>query len=272
MVESRFLYRYVSFEAFVSMIQKKALTLVLPEVWDDPTEKVLFDRVIAQIGDYYTVMLLHMMKWKSFCQCWSKLSESDAMWRLYSFNNMSVRITASECELLELDSGLRIKDVHYTNSELLLPSFFNDENLGDDRVVKEAGQFVLESICRKREAFSHEQEVRMVYPLRWENNQTDLADHVIAYCKYYGADELVNVLLDDPHSIDVNNLSEVKQLLNVDEFKKTTLDISFEKKPNLIRGVMVNPFAPEWFVQTVETYCIDHKLPFEGKSKLYELI
>ena len=32
---AQYLYRYISFETFVGMVQKQALTFVLPKVWDD---------------------------------------------------------------------------------------------------------------------------------------------------------------------------------------------------------------------------------------------
>jgi len=38
----QYLYRYISFETFVGMVQKQALTFVLPKVWDDPKERTAF--------------------------------------------------------------------------------------------------------------------------------------------------------------------------------------------------------------------------------------
>ena len=48
-----------------------------------------------------------------------------------------------------------------------------------------------------------------------------------------------------------------------------TKDVSFANNPHFLKGVMVHPQAPDWYVDTVRSFCDNHLLPFEGKSKLY---
>ena len=47
-MESEFLYRYIGFETFVDMVQKNALTFVLPSVWDDPQEESPFIQMVKK--------------------------------------------------------------------------------------------------------------------------------------------------------------------------------------------------------------------------------
>ena len=91
-MESNFLYRYISFETFVGMVQKNALTFVLPSVWDDPQEDFPFVRLINQKKSAVEMAFLIAIHNKTYAQSWSELSESDAMWRIYAYNNRAVRI------------------------------------------------------------------------------------------------------------------------------------------------------------------------------------
>lgn len=44
-----YLYRYISFDAFVGMIQSQSLTFVLPELWDDPKECASFKHYVEKL-------------------------------------------------------------------------------------------------------------------------------------------------------------------------------------------------------------------------------
>ena len=48
-MECEFLYRYISFESFVGMVQKNALTFVLPSIWEDPQEIIPFIQFVDRI-------------------------------------------------------------------------------------------------------------------------------------------------------------------------------------------------------------------------------
>lgn len=58
-------------------------------------------------------------------------------------------------------------------------------------------------------------------------------------------------------------------MFNIGENKKAFIDISFAGK-DLIKGGFVNPLAPEWYVKTVEAFCNNNNIPFEGRSILYD--
>ena len=44
-----YLYRYIPFETLVGMVQSKSLTFVLPELWDDPKECVIFKYYVENL-------------------------------------------------------------------------------------------------------------------------------------------------------------------------------------------------------------------------------
>lgn len=95
------IYRFISFEAFMDMLIKKSLTFVHPSTWDDPYELKLFESKFSHIIDSGNslyeentlgAILEHIISKKLFCQSWTKLDESDALWRIYNHHNTSVRI------------------------------------------------------------------------------------------------------------------------------------------------------------------------------------
>ena len=52
---------------------------------------------------------------------------------------------------------------------------------------------------------------------------------------------------------------------------KPTIDIPIPNINEFIKGVMVHPFANDWYVDIVKSVCDRFNLPFDGKSELYKL-
>lgn len=67
-----------------------------------------------------------------------------------------------------------------------------------------------------------------------------------------------------------NELSKRLEKFNINANEKS-IKISFSHIKNFIKTVLVLPFAPEWYVETVETFCRANDIIFLGKSKLYDL-
>ena len=174
------LYRVISFHAFVNLVEKKEERYVSPATWED-TYECFFMRMIEQkektryiIEQFYrelspnnlsavidNYMKLLTARWACVGQCWSKIPESDAMWRIYSYNKMSVRIRSNTKKIKTLINKenaeqytVVIDDVKY---DLEADNIF-DKQLN---IIKET-QRTVEPFFHKRKAFEHECEKRVI--------------------------------------------------------------------------------------------------------------
>lgn len=253
-MKNDFLYRYVSFETFVGMVQKKALTFVLPSVWDDPKEDLPFNQFLEKIEFGLEIAFLIAAHNKTYAQSWSELAESDAMWRIYAHNNRSLRIKVSQEKISRLND-VHIVPVKYSDE------FFSCENSGTETL--------LSSLAYKRTAFCHEKEVRLISIYKFEDKQ-DVDLHIKAVCMQYKHPDRVKILETLFPDIGFEEkLERLGELLNIRDGRKETKDISYAHISNFIDGVMVHPLAPEWYVNVVQEFCSRNKIPFEGKSQLY---
>lgn len=249
-----YLYRYISFEAFVDLIQKQALTFVLPELWEDPKESAPFLEFLKGKENGFERALFYAAHNKTYGQCWSRLAESDAMWRIYSFNKHAIQIKVST-KKLSLLPDITVVPVQY------MDNFVIDSNKGM--------QSFLQALAIKRTAFQHEKEVRLIKHYKF-SDERDAENHLKALC----------VLADHPQKIEIldslfpelsleEKIHELVSLMNDGIFKEKTIDVSFEMIPDFIDGVKVHPQAEDWYVNTVSEFCARNNLPFTGKSTLY---
>ena len=255
-MHNEYLYRYISFETFVGMVQNEALTFVLPSVWDDPQENTPFVQFVNQRNSVVEMAFQVAAHNKTYAQSWSELDESDAMWRIYSYNNRSVRIKVSKKKINLLDN---VDVVYVTYSD----EPFVCENFDDDRL--------LSALAYKRTAFEHEKEVRLINLYKYQNEQ-DAQQHVKAVFIQHGHSERIK-MLESMFSTDnmtfEEKLDKVIELLNLGDKRKETKEISYAHITAFIEGVMVHPLAPDWYVEVVKEFCKRNNVPFEGKSELY---
>ena len=250
-----FLYRYISFETLVGMLQDKALTFVLPELWEDPYEDRPFLEFLKTKDNIYEYILFATVYCKTFGQCWTELSESDAMWRIYSYNNRAIRIKVANAKISKLEN-VDIMPVTYSDE----PFEINDRK-----------QAFLKSLSHKRVAFEHEKEVRLIHHYKFLDDD-DFEKHTKAFM----------VLNDHPNRVELieslfpnleldEQIRKTCEMINYGIYKQTAKKIYFEHIPDFIDGVMVHPQAPDWYVEIVKEYCRINNVPFEGKSKLYSI-
>lgn len=249
-----YLYRYISFESFVGLVQNKALTFVLPESWEDPKEGSAFFEFLNSLEDVFEKILCYSIYNKTFGQCWTKLSESDAMWRIYSYNNRAVQIKVDTDKLFLL-KDVRIVPVEYTDSYEIDSS-------------KKIESFY-QSLAVKRIAFQHEDEVRLIvnYKFKSDDDFENHAKALLSFSKHPQWEELLESLY--PGMPIEKQIEEAAKMLNVGNERQNTLDVSFENIPKFIAGVKVHPMAPDWYVDVVREYCNRNSITFDGKSSLY---
>lgn len=99
-----------------------------------------------------------------FAQCWCMNGVSDAMWRIYSPNNLSVRIRTTRTKLRKAMDGVgklgykrRIKNVEYVSTINLTE---RARNIAQSLKLKFNPSEAADLLFLKRNAFQHEDEVR----------------------------------------------------------------------------------------------------------------
>ena len=246
------IYRYISFETFVGMVQKQSLTFVLPKVWDDPKERTAVFSFVEKIDNIHRRMMYLALQGKTYAQCWTKQDESDALWRIYAYGNRSIRIKTSREKIVQLEDVYAF-DVKYVD---------------DLDCISEDADF-FDAFTRKRKAFEHEKEVRLINSYKFKSD-ADCEKHIKALMvvsqKNGRIDVLNNLYPDMPVEKQVQSVIE---LLNIGENSQVSKEISFAHIDNFIEGVMVHPLAPKWYVEIVKEFCNRNNLVFEGQSDLY---
>ncbi|WP_324781036.1 DUF2971 domain-containing protein [Thiobacillus sedimenti] len=158
------LYRILGFDRLVDLFESKQLYFSHPSAWEDPCEKLLEHRLSPNI----------------FAQCWCKSGVSDAMWRIYSPNQLGVRIRTNKQKLREQlkASGMdfRLKDVKYKRESELN---YEIEAIADELAQSFRLSVAFDSLFMKRLAFKHESEVRVaIYKQGADTNETSLGIRV----------------------------------------------------------------------------------------------
>ena len=158
---NRYVYRIMSLERLFQMFEESANYLVRPNRWEDPFENFI-SHLQGRLPDGELVEFAQ--RYDFYGQCWTLVGGTDAMWRIYSRNTRSARIKVRLKDLFQhLSAYARgapfIGRVKYLHSEELLP--------WTRRVVRATKRPSLELLAKtflvKRAAFSHENEVRLLY-------------------------------------------------------------------------------------------------------------
>ena len=156
------LYRYMSFESFVDTVQRKQLHFVHPSEFEDPLEfQYLQKMCVTEPSNHIEILYRFALVYRFYVQSWTSLPESDAMWRIYNYNNFAIRIEIDRESIKHLED-VQAVDVTYTDEP-------------DEYIKKQAqGKLITEykNLAIKRKAFEHEKEVRLVKHIRWKDMKT----------------------------------------------------------------------------------------------------
>lgn len=143
--------------------------------WEDPYELFLLKQNIeieSWSKNHFSFKLLN----NYYGQCWSLTEDSDAIWRIYSFDKESVRIKTSVIKIINvLDQKRGMKwyvpyfgKVDYKNTVGVV-DWMNEALEGGSGTLLKA---FADSLFIKRSEFAHENEVRFIVskPIDEENN------------------------------------------------------------------------------------------------------
>ena len=168
---SKPIYRIISFERLIELFKTKKMTFVKPkkwEKWDDPHENII-GKTIFNLGSILAESSLDPgITYNSHGNCWTTIASSDAIWRIYSKDNKSVRVESTP-EVISCKISESLKK--YPKSKLYIGKviYYCENNIGEK--VKEYGRIYRSGdICKaaamallyKRDSFKHEDEIRVV--------------------------------------------------------------------------------------------------------------
>ncbi|PKP80850.1 MAG: hypothetical protein CVT79_12560 [Alphaproteobacteria bacterium HGW-Alphaproteobacteria-18] len=159
------LYRIVPLDRLCRLFEDQRNGLVRPSRWEDPFENLaLKSRAIigGEEGEF-------SFRDELYAQCWTQHTASDAMWRIYGQSRKEVRIRTNVQKLLSSVEGspnyeagqdrVFIGKVQYCSDSDLVKFSKTHFASGFDS----DGENVASSLLIKRNAFSHEKEVRLVF-------------------------------------------------------------------------------------------------------------
>ena len=157
------IYRVFQRKYFFDLFEERQNALVWPKLWDDPYENLILKSPVQVFG---AGLATYDYEKDLYGQCWTLHEESDAMWRIYSpcKNAMCVQTTVgtlldslAAANKSKASISCFIGEVKYKtrcNLEKYLKPLFRNEDLSDAIPM---------SLLVKREAFEHENEVRLIY-------------------------------------------------------------------------------------------------------------
>lgn len=225
------LYRYISFESFVDLIQTSSLCFSYPPIaWDDTFEGFLYRALKTPQGKQKILSLIDSDEQRLFAEtilsdatlnqsrylCWTRAKDKVALWSIYNYMNKAIMICTTSKKIEELKYENR-------NVALMQVNYVSSISLEDEVKFIQGKTIFTPNIFRtKRRDFKHENEVR----------------------------------------------AHIGTLNKIDP--RTPLRVQIPNLLSFLDGVMVHPSAPSWYVGVVEEYCKINKIKFLGQSKLYK--
>ena len=176
--ENSSIFRFVRTDRLFELFNTKKIVLVKPWKWDDPFENFLSKTIVVNknkenIGfnvtnDFYG-------------QCWTLRDECDGIWRNYSSLENGARIETSTIKLLSsiydmTNGGSRLscfigRVIYETDKEIpnLLSQWISQ------MLMDSTGKEIAKMLLIKREEFSYENEVRLLY-CKEGSNKDDIVE------------------------------------------------------------------------------------------------
>jgi len=150
------IYRFVTFPSLMTLLETQKMPLRKITKWDDPWElpaRHFTDEIDSKKREE---------GYKVFGNCWSRISESDALWRIYSQDCKGICIS-STVGMLKKTIIKRYPKIAACIAEITYDSVENyllDDLFGKKYSEKYPQPYL--GACIKRTAFSHEQEIRFM--------------------------------------------------------------------------------------------------------------
>ena len=194
------IYRIFPFESLLEMLNTKNLTLVKTRIWEDPYENFLLKCNASMLNG--TPVNLKGLQEQIFGQCWTLHPETDAFWRIYSYNKNGVRIKTTVRKLLDVifdDSSYAtltasfIGKVEYDKVQNI-GTLFSDPNYIGSILQDTTGQGLVKAQLIKRIEFEHEKEIRLLYNV--DSSSPDIQNDIKSFS--INPNNLIDDIMLDP--------------------------------------------------------------------------
>lgn len=157
------IYRVFPRNRFFELFDEKKNALVRPTMWEDPFENFILRSPVRTAAGETGEFAFHE---DVYGQCWTLKKRSDALWRIYSPKTDAVRVRTTVGRLLD---SLCSANKGVTNDSCFIgkvdyPPDYKLKKFA--RTVFKGGvdaEAVARSLLKKRDAFEHEDEVRLIY-------------------------------------------------------------------------------------------------------------
>jgi hypothetical protein len=162
---ARPVFRIVSCERFMQMLQSRTNGLVRPKLWDDPFENFVLNGIaVASDGTKARFGYRDAL----FGQCWSFHIETDAMWRIYSPHDdkrgVKLKTTIPGLYSSLYSNGGQFRDIScFIGRVTYLNKAGITKALATVNVTDSSGCGIAATLLIKRKAFAPEREVRLIY-------------------------------------------------------------------------------------------------------------
>lgn len=276
------LYRITSLEGFLSLLVNRRERFVNPiDIWEDTYEGYFLqflqdeERFMEIINRLYNV--ISKRAYKTTCKniakllscrydcyeiCWSTVKDSDAMWRIYSYDKKAIQLITTEQDIRDMlhNAGKEDKDIAIYNVKYDL---VNEDQIYDKMITPR--ESLDAAYFHKREAFAHEKEKRVIIHenKRYEEKTEELIHLVKAQIAASDSADIARVIEDA-----VNKFYIRKYYNERDRVKEVSLPV--DDLQGYIKGVRIHPQATDWYAELIRKICEEHRLNYSGKSDLYE--
>ncbi|WP_314724912.1 DUF2971 domain-containing protein [Enterocloster bolteae] len=266
--ENTKLYRFISLEDFLSLLFLKKDSFKKPYEWEDTYEGALFKLIK---NDKVNGALIQKLEEKSskkfeqvvtayeriilsaklcYAKCWSLCEESDAMWRIYSYDKKAIRISTTIKHIKQILEESRTK---YSTKICKVSYKMTADNVESIILPISNCDSSIAPYFYKRDAFEHEQEVRIVIFSQNEwIKKLRAMDNII--CEQNNYEGKLNKIRNDWLKFDKG---------------ENRLSIDIEPK-RYIQSVLVHPQSVGWYSELIKKICEEYEISYEGKSKIYD--
>jgi len=162
------IYRVYRLRHLMEVLRSGRNVLVKPGMWDDPFENVVFQKTSFMLGNERVEASAYVRE-RFYGQCWTlNREETDALWRIYSPTRDGVRVKSTIGRVfngLYRDSDWRARASYFIGKvvyrkEHEIVAFLKR---GISAAVFGDTRWTASTLLVKRQEFSHENEVRLLY-------------------------------------------------------------------------------------------------------------